>query len=274
MISVVIPLYNKELIIKKTLNSVLSQDYSDFEVVVVDDGSTDNSVAIVESIGDPCIRLIKQENGGPSKARNTGVKNAKGEWVLFLDADDELLTGALAYFAKHMSRHDDTSFIFAPFYSSRCGSKTLAFRYQEGTVENPYKEYFFGRILPRTGAFVCKRNLCMTEPFDEHIFRFEDLEWLYRIYKHIRIYKLSTPVLTTNIEFSAASHARKDIKEDFLGHLDFKGKSFWEKMALYAFYLGERDYYPEQCKKLYPWLYWRYDWLFLYKVVKMIAKII
>ena len=97
---------------------------------------------------------------------------------------------------------------------------------------------------------------------------------MYRIYKHTRIYKISTPVLATNIDFSAASRARKDIKEDFLGYLDFKGKSFWEKMALYAFYLGERDYYPDPCKKLYPWLNRRYDWLFLYKVVKMIAKII
>lgn len=272
MISVVIPLYNKEKSIEQSLRSVLSQSYDDFEVVVVDDGSTDGSVGVVEAINDPRIRFVKQENGGPSKARNTGVKNAKGEWVLFLDADDELLTGALAYFAKHISRHDDTSFIFAPFYSSRCGSKTLAFKYQEGMVENPYKEHFFGRILPRMGAFICKRNLCIAEPFDEHIRRFEDLEWLYRIYKHTRIYKISTPVLATNIDFSAASRARKDIKEDFLGYLDFKGKSFWEKMALYSFYLGERDYYPEQCRKLYPWLYRRYDWLLIYKVVSCLNR--
>ena len=267
MISVVIPLYNKEASIKQSLMSVLSQSYQDFEVVIVDDGSTDNSVAKVEEIQDSRIRLIRQENGGPSKARNTGVKNAKGEWILFLDADDELEPGALEYFAKNINKHFDTSFIFAPFYSSLCGSKTLAFKYQEGTVENPYKEHFFGRILPRTGVFVCKRNLCMEEPFDEHIRRFEDLEWLYRIYKRIRIYKLSTPVLTTNIEFSAASRARKDIKEDFLGYLDFKGKSFWEKMALFALYLGERNYYPEQCRKLYPGLHRRYDWLLLYKLI-------
>ena len=270
MISVVIPLYNKESSIAQSLKSVLSQEYDDFEVVIVDDGSTDGSGGVVEAINDPRIRLIKQENGGPSKARNTGMKNAKGEWILFLDADDELEPGALEYFAKNINKHFDTSFIFAPFYSSRCGSKTLAFKYQEGTVENPYKEHFFGRILPRTGAFVCKRNLCMEEPFDEHIRRFEDLEWLYRIYKRIIIYKLSTPVLTTNIEFSAASHARKDIKEDFLGHLDFKGKSFWEKMALYAFYLGERNYYPEQCRKLYPGLHRRYDWLLLYKLIQFL----
>ena len=95
MISVVIPLYNKEASIKQALMSVLSQSYQEFEVVIVDDGSTDNSVAKVEEIQDSRIRLIRQENGGPSKARNTGVKNAKGEWILFLDADDELLPNAI-----------------------------------------------------------------------------------------------------------------------------------------------------------------------------------
>ena len=72
MISVVIPLYNKEASIAQSLKSVLSQEYDDFEVVIVDDGSTDGSVDVVEAINDPRIRLIKQENGGPSKARNTG----------------------------------------------------------------------------------------------------------------------------------------------------------------------------------------------------------
>ena len=101
MISVIIPLYNKEPIIERSLQSVLSQDYDDFEVVVVNDGSTDRSADIVRSINDPRIRLIEQENGGPSKARNTGTKSARGEWILFLDADDELLPGALNYFSEN-----------------------------------------------------------------------------------------------------------------------------------------------------------------------------
>lgn len=89
MISVIIPLYNKEKLIGKTLRSVLEQTYQDFEIVVVNDGSTDNSVTEVEKIADPRIRLIHQQNAGVSVARNKGISEAKGEFIAFLDADDE-----------------------------------------------------------------------------------------------------------------------------------------------------------------------------------------
>ena len=88
MISIVIPLYNKEGCIGKTLGSVLAQSYRDFEVVIVDDGSTDESTRIVSSIPDDRIRLITKENGGPSSARNRGIEVAIGEFIAFIDADD------------------------------------------------------------------------------------------------------------------------------------------------------------------------------------------
>lgn len=272
MISVVIPLYNKEASIAQSLRSVLSQEYDDFEVVIVDDGSTDGSVGVVEAINDSRIRLIKQENGGPSKARNTGVKNAKGEWILFLDADDELEPDALEYFANLIRKFSDFKFFCAPFYDSIGGHKSLSFQYIDGIVKDPFYEFCIRRVMPRTGSFICSRGLCLAEPFNDSIRRYEDFEWLFRIYKRTNIYSASKPVLTTNVDFNAASHARSDIKEDFMGHLNFRHKSFSEKMALYFLYLSERDYYPNQCHKLYPWLYWRYDWLLIYKLIKFLRR--
>lgn len=90
MISVVIPAYNAEKTIKRCLDSLLKQTYGDIELIVVDDGSTDNTAQIVSEmiLTDPRIRLIKQENSGPGVARNSGIDAARGELLTFVDADD------------------------------------------------------------------------------------------------------------------------------------------------------------------------------------------
>lgn len=88
MFSVVIPLYNKEQSITNTIQSVLDQTFQDFEIVVVNDGSTDKSVERVKEFDDPRIRVIDKPNGGVSSARNRGIEEAKYEWIAFLDGDD------------------------------------------------------------------------------------------------------------------------------------------------------------------------------------------
>ena len=88
MISVIIPLYNKEKTIGAAVNSILAQTYDDYEIIIVNDGSTDSSLEIVRQIGNDKIRLFNQNNSGVSVARNTGIENAKGEFIAFLDADD------------------------------------------------------------------------------------------------------------------------------------------------------------------------------------------
>ncbi len=88
LFSVVIPLYNKESVIERTIHSVLSQTVEDYEIIVVNDGSTDNSQMIVEKIENLKIKLIVQENQGASAARNRGIESSIGQYIAFLDGDD------------------------------------------------------------------------------------------------------------------------------------------------------------------------------------------
>lgn len=118
MISVVIPLYNKEMQIAHTLQSVLNQTFQDFEVVIVDDGSTDGSVAEVEKFCDSRIRLIHQVNAGVSAARNRGIEEAKGDLIAFLDADDEWKPEYLAT-QYHLSQKYPDCNVFACNYEFR-----------------------------------------------------------------------------------------------------------------------------------------------------------
>lgn len=92
-ISVVIPLYNKAAYVRRAIESVLAQGEAVTEVIVVDDGSTDDSAARVAAMASPKLRLVKQENGGVSVARNRGIEEASGEFICFLDADDVYLPG-------------------------------------------------------------------------------------------------------------------------------------------------------------------------------------
>ncbi len=88
LVSVVIPAYNSARTIQPSIESALGQTVSDLEVVVVDDGSTDSTAAVVAAINDARVKFIQQSNGGAAAARNTGIANARGQWIAFLDADD------------------------------------------------------------------------------------------------------------------------------------------------------------------------------------------
>lgn len=273
MISIVIPLYNKEASIKQSLKSVLSQSYEDFEVVIVDDGSTDGSVAVVKSITDPRIRLIKQQNGGPGSARNNGVIQSFGEWVLFLDADDELLPEALMTFYKIMIANKEANVIDC-VQTVQSGNKTWNEPHTlVGYSCNPYKDWYFERIGPGSNHSIFKRNLLLKFPYNENFRRYEDAEFLMRLLDHSILYSSMEPVSLVHTEFSSASKIRKDIKTDYVGNLKFQGP-FWKRMCDFKLYLEERVRYGEDCERLYPKMKYRYDLLLIHKILFKLKRFI
>lgn len=120
-VSIIIPCYNAELCIEQCLYSVLEQDYGDFEVIVIDDGSSDNTPGLLESLAltDSRIVVAHKGNGGVSSARNLGLGLAKGEWITFVDSDDRLLQGGLAKMIELAK--EDIDIVFAGYIKTEEG---------------------------------------------------------------------------------------------------------------------------------------------------------
>jgi glycosyltransferase involved in cell wall biosynthesis len=105
-VSVVIPTYNRAAYVTHAIDSVLAQTYTDYEIIVVDDGSTDDSPGVLRAYGDR-VRVIRQENGGVSVALNTGIEAARAPWVAFLDSDDEWMPDKLAVQMQDIAEHPE-----------------------------------------------------------------------------------------------------------------------------------------------------------------------
>lgn len=161
MFSVIIPLYNKAQTIEHTLASVLTQTFTAFEVLIVDDGSTDDSVNIIHRFtSDPRIKIIHQENQGVSVARNTGVKNAQYEYLAFLDGDDEWLPTFLEKVNEAIQQYPEAGMYGTPswhrnFQTGNAKASTLE-RYKNKIqlvdfFENP-------GVMPHTSAMVVSKK--------------------------------------------------------------------------------------------------------------------
>ena len=118
LITVVMPLYNKAAYVERAIRSVLVQGEGVLEVVVVDDGSTDDGAAIVEAMQEPKVRLIRQVNSGVSAARNRGIEEARGEFICFLDADDIYLEGFIEEIRGLVARFPQ-AVLYATSYTKR-----------------------------------------------------------------------------------------------------------------------------------------------------------
>ncbi len=121
-VSAVIPAYNASVCIGRAIESVLGQTLGVYEIIVVDDGSSDKTSEVVEQFGDKVI-LIRQENAGVSVARNTGIEAATGDWIAFLGADDEWLAEKNARQTEIIKRNPDLRWCAANYFRAIAGRK-------------------------------------------------------------------------------------------------------------------------------------------------------
>lgn len=125
MFSIVMPLYNKEAYVGRAILSVLAQTCTSWELLVVDDGSTDQGGAVVQSFSDPRIRYIRQDNQGPSEARNRAIDEASNKYVAFLDADDEWLPNHLDDIRRLAEAHPDGAIFGQAYYVDNGSGRRL-----------------------------------------------------------------------------------------------------------------------------------------------------
>ena len=167
--SVIIPLFNKENEIKNTLQSVLEQSFSDFEVIIIDDGSTDKSLQIVSQFADNRISLISKKNEGVSIARNFGVKKAKSDYIAFLDADDYWYSNHLENLYSLIQKYPENKWFAAAYEKKRTFKLTTKMNSPilnngenwSGLV-NDFFEHSFIDCLAWTSAVCFKKSFFIT----------------------------------------------------------------------------------------------------------------
>ena len=216
LFSVIIPLFNKENEIKETLNSVFGQTYKDFEVIVIDDGSTDSGLSLVKALDFHSLRVFSQANAGVSAARNKGISEAKGDFCVFLDGDDILLPEHLANLSELIIQCPDDV-----FYSTAHLLKENNILYPtteikinaviQGRVRSPFQEFYKGLALVNSSTACIRRKTLIdfNFRFPEGFSRGEDLFLWISLISRFGIVHTNIPTVVINRDALSRSAHRE-----------------------------------------------------------------
>ena len=158
LISIIVPCYNQAEFLDECLQSVLDQTFSDWECIIVNDGSPDNTEAVAKKWLEKDARFLyfKKDNGGVSAARNLGIENAKAEWILPLDGDDKIAKQYLEFASNEMQKDADIIYCNAEYFGEKTGAFVLPyFDENEILLENPFfcTAFFKKSIWENIGGF-------------------------------------------------------------------------------------------------------------------------
>jgi len=234
VVSVIIPTYNRAHFLAEAINSVLEQTYKNYEIIVIDDGSTDGTSEIVKQFGNK-IRYFYQENRGPSAARNTGIKNAIGDLVAFIDSDDVWLPEKLSLQVKLFDMNHRVGMVSSAFFSCDSNLNVNRVIKDDRLTNKKYilKKLFIRNIFPTPTVLVKRECFEKVGLFNESYGFAEDWEMWVRIGLEYDLAYVKTPLCRCRRHNSSITYQKQEenfndwmkvIKENFKRGIGRDGK--------------------------------------------------
>jgi len=205
LVSVIIPAYNRASMIGRAVKSVMSQDYPDLEVIVVDDASRDNTGEVVKALEDPRITYIRRSvNGGAAAARNTGIRQARGEYTAFLDSDDEFLQGKVREQVRLFEELTSApGLVFTNYWEAGRRRKMNVFKDVPSGYVDTAGAFPASVFCNPPSCWMVRRSCLEEELFDEGLRTMEDLDLFARIVRKYPVYFVNEPLMVKHVHACA-----------------------------------------------------------------------
>ncbi len=213
--SVIIPAYNTEEFLAETIRSALDQTYRDYEVIVVDDGSSDETLNVARSF-EPQIKVLAQPNGGPASARNLGIRNSRGDYIAFLDSDDLWMSDKLEEQTEFMENNPAVGLVYseALMFTDNKGEMKITEKFGF-PYEPSLRTLLFGNYIPNSTVMV--RRTCIDKigllNESRELVGVEDYEYWMRIAKHFPIAGIPRPMMYYRVRDNNLMGDGKDINK-------------------------------------------------------------
>ncbi len=219
VVSIIIPTYNYAIYLSTAIQSCLNQTYKPIEIIIVDDGSTDDTKEVVKKFDDRIIYFY-QKNGGVSAARNKGLELAKGNYLAFLDSDDYLTSDSIELKMEILKKYPDIGIVFSSTYSQTYGQEGLRYNRRFKKFIKPiisdrfYEDLLFRKIPFQPSAHLIRSALAKRFRFPTNMSNGEDLVFFIKIFFSTKGYYLPKPT-AVNIRHSISlRHGIEGIRED------------------------------------------------------------
>lgn len=238
--SIIVPVYNRGEIVRETLPYILNQDYGDYEVIVVDDGSTDNSLEIIQAISHPRLKVLHKQNEERAAARNYGAKHASGKYVNFFDCDDWMYPNHLSVAKKIIDANKDPELLHVCYeFKNEAGTVTSVVSLPEEGTE---KHLIENNFLACNTVFV-RRDIFLQNPFNETraLSTGEDWEIWLRLVSRYGI------VSSNTVTFAIQEHAGRSLHTISPEKIEARNLAMNHALAadapFRAFYKGKVNYF-------------------------------